>query len=223
MVTLGYISIFIALVVAVYTTLAAFIGARRHVNELVASARNGILAYTALMTVAIGVLVIALYTRDFSIALVANSTSRDLQTLYAITALWSNQAGSLLFWSWILSLYSAVVILRKWERDRDLMPYVVATLMALQTFFAFMLAFISSPFARWWSVGRNNPVMALFPPTGATLFIPPDGQGLNPLLQHPAMAIHPPMLYLGYVGFTIPFAFAMAAPRFAFCPVQIDM
>lgn len=211
MVTLGYISIFIALVVAVYTTLAAFIGARRHVNELVASARNGILAYTALMTVAIGVLVIALYTRDFSIALVANSTSRDLQTLYAITALWSNQAGSLLFWSWILSLYSAVVVLRKWERDRDLMPYVVATLMALQTFFAFMLAFISSPFARWWSIGRNNPAMALFPPTGATLFIPPDGQGLNPLLQHPAMAIHPPMLYLGYVGFTIPFAFAMAA------------
>jgi cytochrome c-type biogenesis protein CcmF len=83
-------------------------------------------------------------------------------------------------------------------------------LMALQTFFAFMLAFISSPFARWWDVNGRT-LMALFPPAGARLLLPPDGQGLNPLLQHPLMAMHPPFLYLGYVGFTIPFAFAMAA------------
>ncbi len=208
--TIGTVSIFLALVVAVYTTLAAVIGARRRIPELTASARNGILAYTALMTIAIGVIVVALYTHDFSIALVANSTSRELQTIYTVTALWSNQAGSLLFWSWILSLYSAIVVLRKWERDRDLMPYVIATLMAIQTFFAFMLSFITSPFAHWWSVNGQT-VMALFPPAGAVAFIPADGQGLNPLLQHPAMALHPPMLYLGYVGFTIPFAFAMAA------------
>ncbi len=210
MAILGSISIFVALVVAVYTTFAAVIGARKRIPELIGSARNGILAYTALMTIAIGIIVIALYTHDFSIALVANSTSRELQTIYTITALWSSQAGSLLFWSWILSLYSAVVVLRKWDRDRELMPYVIATLMALQTFFAFMLAFISSPFARWWAVGTNT-VMALFPPAGAQLFVPADGQGLNPLLQNPAMAMHPPMLYLGYVGFTVPFAFAMAA------------
>ena len=147
MATIGTISIFVGLVVAIYTTFAALIGARRHIPELVGSARNGILAYTALMTIAIGVIVIALYTHDFSIAIVANSTSRELQTIYTITALWSNQAGSLLFWSWILSLYSAVVVLLKWTRDRDLMPYVIAVLMAIQTFFAFMLSFISSPFA----------------------------------------------------------------------------
>ncbi len=210
MATLGYLSLFIGLVVAIYTTLAAFIGARRGIPELIASARNGILAYTALTTAAMAVLVVALYTHDFSIALVANSTSRDLQTIYTLTALWSNQPGSLLFWSWILSLYSAFVVLKKWEHDRDLMPYVIATLMALQTFFAFMLSFVSSPFARWWDVG-GKVVMSLFPPAGASLFIPRDGNGLNPLLQHPAMAMHPPMLYLGYVGFTIPFAFAMAA------------
>ncbi len=210
MATLGTISIFVALVVAVYTTLAAVIGARRKIPELVGSARNGILAYATLMTVAIGIIVLALYTHDFSIALVANSTSRELQTIYTITALWSNQAGSLLFWSWILSLYAAIVVTRKWERDRDLMPYVIAVLMAIQTFFAFMLSFISSPFARWWVVNGQT-VMALFPPAGAQGFTPADGQGLNPLLQHPAMAMHPPMLYLGYVGFTIPFAFAMAA------------
>ncbi|MDE3087762.1 MAG: heme lyase CcmF/NrfE family subunit [Chloroflexota bacterium] len=210
MATIGSVSVFVALVVAIYTTFAAVIGARRRIPELTSSARNGILAYAALMTIAIGTIVIALYTHDFSIALVANSTSRELQTIYTVTALWSNQAGSLLFWSWILSLYSAVVVLLKWERDRDLMPYVIATLMAIQTFFAFMLSFISSPFAHWWDVGGKT-VMALFPPAGARAFIPADGQGLNPLLQHPAMAMHPPMLYLGYVGFTIPFAFAMAA------------
>jgi len=210
MATIGTVSIFLALVVAVYTTLAAAIGARRRIPELISSARNGILAYAVLMTIAIGVIVFALYAHDFSIALVANSTSRELQTIYTITALWSNQAGSLLFWSWILSLYSAVIVLRKWERDRDLMPYVIATLMAIQTFFAFMLSFVSSPFAHWWVV-KGQTVMSLFPPAGARLFVPSDGQGLNPLLQHPAMAMHPPMLYLGYVGFTIPFAFAMAA------------
>ena len=99
MATLGFISIFIALVVAVYTMLAAWIGAKRNLPELLNSARNGILAYTILMTVAIAVLVVSLVTRDFSIALVANSTSRELQLLYTISALWSNQAGSLLFWS----------------------------------------------------------------------------------------------------------------------------
>ncbi len=210
MATLGALSIFVGLVVAIYTALAAWIGAKRHIPALVQSARNGTLAYAGLATLAVGLIVIALYMHDFSIALVANSTSRDLQTIYTITALWSNQAGSLLFWSWILSLYSAAVVLRKWDRERELMPYVIATLMGLQTFFAFMLAFVSSPFARWWNVGGQT-VMALFAPAGAVAFVPPDGQGLNPLLQHPAMALHPPMLYLGYVGFTIPFAFAIAA------------
>jgi cytochrome c-type biogenesis protein CcmF len=210
MALIGTVSIFLALVVAVYTTLAAFIGARLSIPALTSSARNGILAYAALMTVAIALIVIALYAHDFSIAIVANSTSRELDTIYTITALWSNQAGSLLLWSWILSLYSAVVVVHKWKRDRALMPYVIATLMAIQTFFAFMLSFISSPFAHWWVVNGNT-VMALFQPAGGRLFVPPDGQGLNALLQHPLMAIHPPMLYLGYVGFTIPFAFAMAA------------
>ena len=207
---LGTLAIFVALVIAVYSGLAAWLGAKRNIPQLVASARNGTLAFTGLLTLAVGVIVVALYTRDFSIALVANNTSSELPTMYTITALWANQAGSLLFWSWMLSLFSAAVVLRKWEQDRELMPYVIVTLMAVQTFFAFMLAFVSSPFERWWMVGGQT-VMALFKPAGGLLFIPPDGQGLNPLLQHPAMAIHPPMLYLGYVGFTIPFAFAMAA------------
>jgi len=208
--TLGYISIFISLIIAIYATLAAFIGARRGIPELTVSARNAALAYTALTTLAILILVVAFYAHDFSIAIVANSTSRDLPIYLALTALWSNQAGSLLFWSWILSLYTTAVILLKSNRDKDLMPYVIGVIMAMQTFFAFMLSFVSNPFERWWTTGAR-PFMALFPPQGASLFVPPDGNGLNPLLQHPLMSAHPPMLYLGYVGWTIPFAFAIAA------------
>lgn len=193
MTTLGSISITVAFVVAVYTMIAGYIGARRQIPELINSARNGVLVFGALMTVAIAAIVYALVSRDFSLELVANHSSRDLPLFpYTITALWSGQSGSLLFWSWILSLYGLVVVLKKWESNHDLMPYVIAVLMLIQTFFGFMLTFISSPFAKMDVV-------------------PLDGAGLNPLLQHPAMAIHPPLLYLGYVGFAIPFCFAMAA------------
>lgn len=193
MTTLGSIAITVALVVAAYTMIAGFIGARRRIPELVDSARNGVVVFTVLMTLAIIAILYALVTRDFSIELVANHSSRDLPILpYTLTALWSGQSGSLLFWSWILSLYGLAVVVRKWDTDRDFMPYVIAALMFIQTFFVFMLTFISSPFAKMD-------------------IVPADGAGLNPLLQHPAMAIHPPMLYLGYVGFTIPFCFAMAA------------
>ncbi|MGE5140154.1 MAG: heme lyase CcmF/NrfE family subunit, partial [Rudaea sp.] len=190
---LGSTALLVALVVALYSAVAGIIGARRRVPELAQSARNGALVFAALISTAIAALIYALVTRDFSIALVANHTSRDLPLFpYTFTALWSGQAGSLLFWSWLLSLYGVAVVLRKWTTNRDLMPWVIAVLMAIQTFFVLMLNFVSSPFQRMD-------------------ITPADGAGLSPLLQHPAMAIHPPMLYLGFVGFTIPFAFAMAA------------
>lgn len=193
MTTVGTIALLVALVVAAYTALAGLIGARGRVPELVSSARNGVMLFAALISLVVVSIIYALVNRDFSLSLVANHTSHDLPLFpYTITALWADQSGSLLFWSWILSLYGLVVVLKKWSANRDLMPYVVAVLMGIQTFFALMLNFVSSPFLK----------MDL---------VPADGAGLNPLLQHPAMAIHPPMLYLGYVGFTIPFCFAMAA------------
>ncbi len=191
--TLGSISLTVAFVVAVYSMIAGYVGARRRIPELADSARNGVIVFGALSTLAIFAIVYALVTRDFSLTLVANHTSRDLPLFpYTLTALWSGQSGSLLFWSWILALYGLVVVLKKWESNHDLMPYVVSVMMLIQTFFAFLLAFITSPFEKMDA-------------------IPLDGAGLNPLLQHPAMAIHPPLLYLGYVGFAIPFCFAMAA------------
>lgn len=193
MTTLGSIATAVALVVAIYTMMAGFVGARRNIPELAESARNGVFLFAGLMTVAMLALLYALVTRDFSVSLVANHSSRDLPILpYTLTALWSGQNGSLMFWSWILSLYGLVVMLVRWQSDRALMPYVAAVIMLVQTFFAFLLTFIASPFAKME-------------------MIPADGAGLNPILQHPLMAIHPPLLYLGFVGFTIPFAFAMAA------------
>ncbi len=191
--TLGSIALLVALVVAIYTALAGILGATRRVPELIDSARNGVVVFGVTLTLAVIAIVYALVTRDFSLELVANHTSRDLPLFpYTITALWSGQSGSLLFWSWLLALYGLAVVLKKWTTNRDLMPYVIAVLMGIQTFFVLMLNFFSSPFK--------------------TMDVTPvDGAGLNPLLQHPAMAIHPPMLYLGYVGFTIPFCFAMAA------------
>lgn len=193
MATLGSIALTVAFVVAVYSMIAGYVGGRQRITELANSARNGVIVFCALSTVAVVAIVYLLVQRDFSIALVANHTSRDLPLFpYTITALWGGQSGSLLFWSWILSLYGLAVVLKKWGSDHDLMPYVVSTMMLIQTFFAFLLAFVSSPFEKMQVV-------------------PLDGAGLNPLLQHPAMAIHPPMLYLGYVGFAIPFCFAMGA------------
>lgn len=191
--TLGSIALTVSFVVALYCVVAGFIGGRRRIQELADSARNGVVVFGVLSTIAIGAILYSLMTRDFSLTLVANHSSRDLPFLpYTITALWGGQAGSLLFWSWILSIYGLVVVLKKWESNHDLMPYVVSVLMVIQTFFAFLLAFITSPFERME-------------------VIPLDGAGLNPLLQHPLMSIHPPLLYLGYVGFAIPFCFAMAA------------
>lgn len=169
--TLGSISLAVALVVAIYGMIAGYVGARRRIPELAESARNAVILFTILSTIAVLCVLYALVTRDFSLTLVANHSSRDLPLFpYTITALWGGQNGSLLFWSWILSLYSLVVILIRWKTDRALMPYVASVLMLVQTFFAFMLTFITSPFAKMD-------------------MIPQDGVGLNPILQHPAMAM----------------------------------
>ena len=135
----------------------------------------------------------AAYIRsDFSFELVAQNSSTDTPTFYKLTAMWSSQAGSLLLWVFLLSLFSSAVLFLTRRRLRDITPYATAVLGGVAAFFLFLMLFYASPFA--------------------TLANPPaEGNGLNPLLRHPAMMFHPPMLYTGYVGFTIPFAFAVGA------------
>jgi cytochrome c-type biogenesis protein CcmF len=128
---------------------------------------------------------------------VAEHSNKAMPTLYKFAAWWGGQEGSLLFWSWLLSNYAAVVVFTNRRRHRDMMPWVVAVLTTIQTFFLVLNNFIASPFQM---LATDKLIVAV-----------PDGNGLSPLLQYPAMAIHPPMLYLGYVGFAVPFAFAMGS------------
>lgn len=192
MVETGSISIFLAFVISVYTLIASLVGGKTRNRELIKSAENGALAVFFLLTVATASLIHALLNRDFSLKFVALNSSRDLSTVYTITALWAGQAGSLLLWSWILSIYTSLVVLFNRGKSREIMPYVIGTLAAVLCFFIYLIAFVESPFER-------------------LTFVAADGNGLNPILQNPYMAIHPLCLYAGYVGVTIPFAFAMGA------------
>ena len=192
MVETGSICLFLSFVISVYTLFASLVGAKTRKREFTNSAENGALAVFILLTIASGSLIHALLTRDFSLKYVASNISRDLSTLYSITAFWAGQAGSLLLWAWILSIYTALVVLLNRRKSRELMPYVLASLAAISSFFIYLVAFVESPFEK-------------------LPFAPDDGRGLNPLLQNPYMAIHPLTLYFGYVGVTVPFAFAMGA------------
>ncbi len=192
MVETGIISVFLAFIISVYTLVASIVGGKTRKREFIKSAENGAIAVFFLLTIASAALIHALLSRDFSLKYVASNTSRDLSTIYTITAFWAGQAGSLLLWSWILSIYMTLVVLQNRGKNRELMPYVIATLAAISSFFIYLIGFVESPFEK-------------------LSFVAEDGRGLNPLLQNAYMAIHPLCLYLGYVGVSVPFAFGMGA------------
>ncbi|MBI1800457.1 MAG: heme lyase CcmF/NrfE family subunit [Chloroflexi bacterium] len=188
----GFSAIQIALGLSVYGAIAAFWGAQRGRRDLIASARNAVYAVFGLVTLAIVTLWVLLLRSDFNVEYVAHYTNRELPTVYKLTALWGGNSGSLLFWLWLLALFMLIVTLQNVRRHPDLLPYVHSVMLVVAAFFSSVLVFLANPFA--------------------TLnFTPADGQGLNPLLQNYWMAMHPPLLYTGYVGFTVPFAFAIAA------------
>lgn len=189
---IGFIIVYIAFAVSIYAGIAAFLGGRQNNPRLVESARNAIIIIFPLITVACLILIYALVRGDFSIEYVWRVSSRDMPTYLKVTALWGGQAGSLLFWNLILAGYTAAAMARKWDQERPLMPYALAVIAVVQIFFLGLSALVENPFT-------------LLPA------VPPDGQGLNPLLRHPGMIIHPPLLYLGFTGLTIPYAFAMSA------------
>jgi cytochrome c-type biogenesis protein CcmF len=148
---------------------------------------------------------------NYEVEYVASVTSNSMPTYLKITALWGGQAGSLVFWTWLMSAFATAVTLRKWDRDREFLPWVIIVCLVTLMFFLSMVIFFENPFARIWQPPLGAPLKAMFAPVGAQLLTQADGRGLNPLLRHPGMIIHPPMLYLGFVSFVIPYAFAMAA------------
>jgi cytochrome c-type biogenesis protein CcmF len=208
---IGYLSLLLALGCAAYATVVALLSVRNHEPAWLNSARRAAFLTWPLLTFAALTLILLLVTNHFEVSYVYNVTSRAMPFYLKVTALWGGQEGSLIFWSWLMSTFTGVAMLRRWERDRALMPFVIAVTMITLGFFVGLIVFIENPFTRWWQWPNGDTMLAMWPPAGAFPLTPLDGQGLNPLLRHPGMIIHPPMLYLGFVGFVIPYAFAIAA------------
>src|SRR5512142_1896697 len=208
---IGYGILVVAFVVALYSVAAAVYGERRKSLAVVESARRAMLLLWPLITLAAGSLIFLLVSNHFEVSFVYEVTSRNMPTYLKITAWWGGQAGSLVFWSWLMSAFASLVTLRKWDRDRELLPWVIVVTSITTAFFLGLVVFYENPFARFWQTPDGQVITSMFAPLNAVAMLPPDGRGLNPLLRHPGMIIHPPMLYLGFVSFVIPYAFAIAA------------
>ena len=189
---IGYVAVVLALVLSIYAAVVAVVGARRRLPELISSARNAAFGVTGFLTLSIIVIEYLLITGHYQTQYVYEVSNRAAPLFYRVTALWGGQDGSLLFWSWLMSIFTAVVLLKNWGTMRMMMPYVIAVNQIVVAFFAGLVVFVANPFAQ-------------------LEFFPPDGSGLNPLLRHFGMVIHPPVLYIGFVAFVIPYAFAIAA------------
>jgi cytochrome c-type biogenesis protein CcmF len=189
---LGALALYLALVLAGYAIVTSLWGAARRQAIWITSGEHAVYAVFGCVFVAVVALLQALVARDFNIEYVAGYSSSTLPLHYTVAALWGGQKGSLLFWTFILTFFSTIVHVQNRAKNRELMPYVTATLMTITLFFLGLLCFITPPFER-------------------LAFTPREGSDLNPLLQNYWMTIHPPSLYLGYVSASVPFAFAMAA------------
>ena len=194
MIELGIACLVGGLIAFLYGAGAALYGGFTRDRRWVDSSRRAVYAAAILLTVCVVVLEAAFLRDDFSVELVADHSSTTTPTLYKMTAMWGSQGGSLLLWAWVLSLAASGVLFATRHKHREVVPWATAVLCGLGIFFTGLMLI----------AGGANPFARLSP-------VPAEGVGLNPLLRHPAMAIHPPMLYSGYVLFSIPFAFAIGA------------
>ncbi len=191
MIELGHYSLIFAWAMSLFA-IAALWFSRRHPTALRQSGYRAVVASFILITTASLALLVLLVQHDFRVEYVAAYTSRDLPLTYVLTAFWGGQSGSLLLWTLLLAVFSVVVLIQNRNKREDSLPYVAAVILGVQHFFLSVILFAANPFETLQQV-------------------PADGRGLNPLLQNFFMIIHPPFLYLGYVAFTVPFAFAIAA------------
>jgi len=208
---LGFYILVLSLAVSLYAAGAAFYGSRNGKPAWVESARRAMVLTFPLISLGVLALIFLLLTGRYDVYYVASVTSNAMPAYLKLTALWGGQAGSLVFWSWLMAAFATAAGLRKWQRDREFLPWVVLVTMVTLAFFLSLTVFFENPFAHIWQTASGEQIHALFQPQGTLAAIPFDGRGLNPLLRHPGMIIHPPMLYLGFVSFVIPFAFAIAA------------
>src|SRR6478672_9892382 len=193
MASLGSFLLLASFVVCAYAAVVSVVGARRHARRLDERGIGAFYLVCALMTAASAVMINAFLTGDFSIQYVAHYSDSVQPLFYKITSYWGGLDGSIMFWVFLLSVFGSAAVYVNRERHRELIPYVVATIATVQMFFLYLMVVHNNPFTTYLSGPRA------------------DGDGLNPLLQNFYMAIHPPSLYTGFVGMTIPFAFGIAA------------
>jgi cytochrome c-type biogenesis protein CcmF len=189
---LGIIALILALGFACYTGVVAVVGAIRAMPQLITSAQRGVLAVAVFLLLASGALLASFLTHDFGVGYVVRHSSRTMPWYFIVAAFYGGQEGSLLYWALMLALFSAVFVLTARWAPAPLVPYIIATLMGIEIFFLSVLTTVSNPFVR-----LPDP--------------PADGNGLNPLLMDPGMLVHPPLLLMGYMSFSLPYAFAVAA------------
>ncbi|MFZ5827820.1 MAG: heme lyase CcmF/NrfE family subunit [Bacillota bacterium] len=188
----GLAVMLLGLAANVWAILALVLGLVRSDKRLIDSGRGAVLALAILMTLAISLLWVQFMTDDFSNEVVAGHSSTWLPALYKFSALWAGNSGSLLLWAWVQTILIAVLAYGRHREGQEMMPYAVAIMSGINLFFMLILALVKPPF------------VSLYP-------VPPEGNGLNPLLQDPGMVLHPTTLYIGYVGLAVPYAYAMTA------------
>ncbi|MBI4674543.1 MAG: heme lyase CcmF/NrfE family subunit [Chloroflexi bacterium] len=188
----GSAALLLALALALYAAVAAFFGGRRKIDNVIESAKRATFVVFGLLTLAVAILEYFLLTGAFQVEYVAHYTSSTQPLLYNLSALWGGQEGSLLFWGWVLVMFAVIVLIQNRNQHQELIPYVLSVMMVTASFFLVLMTLVTSPFKLLDK-------------------LPADGSGLNPLLQNIGMFFHPVTQYLGYVGFTVPFAFAIAA------------
>ena len=193
MASLGTFLLLASFVVCSYAAVVSVAGARRRSRRLIESGIGSFYLVCALMTAASAVMINAFLVGDYSIKYVVHNSDSVQPLFYRITSYWGGLDGSIMFWVFLLSIFGSIAVRVNRESHRELIPYVVATISAVQMFFLYLMVVHKNPFTTYLTTA------------------PTDGQGLNPLLQNPYMAIHPPSLYTGFVGMTIPFAFGIAA------------
>ena len=198
----GSFALLLAFICAVYAFVGGIFAIRTRHPLLVKSVRQAGMATCGLIFIATFSLVYLFFSDSYWVAYVVAHSNRDLSTFYKVAALWSGQEGSLLFWSFLLAIYVFSALFAYRNKNGELMPYVGVVLAGVQIFFLTLNNFVASPFKVLATPGANGAL---------DIFTRADGNGLNPLLQYPEMVIHPPNLYSGYTGFTIPFAFALGA------------
>ena len=200
MADLGYILLCLALVASIYSAVAYIFGARGRNPTLIKSAKSSLLATCGLVSLAVIVLLSALLTHNFQFQYVLDYSRTDTSIPYLISALWAGNDGSLLFWAWLLSVFATIVVLKRYNSGKELVPFASSVIMFSVTFFLILVVFTSSPFTK-------------------TLYVPAEGIGLNPLLENLGMIVHPPLLLAGLCFRVVSITTGCLSPEYGhLCP-----